>query len=122
MNRKNPAKAVELLQTAAPYEIGSFSPYVGTLYPVLVRGQAFLLLRQGREAAVEFQKFIDYRGVVQNSPLAALAHLGLARAGAIQGNIPQARAAYQDFLTLWKEADSDIPVLQQAKREYTNLR
>ena len=102
--------------------MGSFSPYVGTLYPVFVRGQAFLLLRQGREAAVEFQKFIDYRGVVQNSPLAALAHLGLARAGAIQGNIPQARAAYQDFLTLWKEADSDIPVLQQAKREYANLR
>jgi tetratricopeptide (TPR) repeat protein len=121
LNRKNPAKAVELLKVAATYEIGSFKPLGGTLYPVYVRGQAFLLWRKGHEAAAEFEKFIDYRGVVENFPLAALARLGLARAYAMQRDIPQARAAYEDFLTLWKDADPDIPILKQAKAEYAKL-
>ena len=88
------------------------------MYPVYVRGQAYLLLHQGRAAAAEFQKFLDHRGVVVNCPLGALARLGLARAYAMQGDAAKAKAAYQDFLTLWKDADPDIPILIAAKGEY----
>ena len=91
------------------------------MYPVYLRGQAYLLARQGKEAAAEFQKIIDHRGLVLNFPLGALAHLGLARAYAQQGEPDKARAAYQQFLTLWKDADPDIPVFQQAKAEYAKL-
>ena len=114
----------EALQAAAPYELGSpvsggaFSP---ALYPVYVRGEACLAARQDREAAVEFQKILDYRGVVLNEPIGALAHLGLARAYVLQGDTPKAKAAYQDFLTLWKDADPDIPILLAAKAEYAKL-
>jgi hypothetical protein len=93
----------------------------GTLYPPYVRGQAHLELHQGKEAAAEFQNFIDHRTVVINFPLASLARLGLARAYAMQGDTTKARAAYQDFLTLWKDADPDIPILKQAKAEYAKL-
>jgi hypothetical protein len=87
-----------------------------------VRGQAFLLLHQGSEAAAEFQKFLDHRGIVVNCPLGALAHLGLARAYALQGDAAKVRAAFQDFFTLWKEADPDIPVLREAKAEFAKLK
>jgi len=91
------------------------------MYPVYVRGQAYLLAHQGKEAAAEFQKIIDHRGIVLNEPIGALAHLQLGRAYAMQGDTAKSRAAYQDFLTLWKDADPDIPILKQAKAEYAKL-
>jgi hypothetical protein len=91
------------------------------LCPVYVRGEAYLLLRDGKAAAAEFQKFIDHRGVVMNFPWGALARLGLAHAYALQGDTAKARAAYQDFLTIWKDADPDIPILIAAKSEYSKL-
>jgi predicted Zn-dependent protease len=124
INRKSPSKAVEILQTAIPYELGYVDPEIevgGLLYPVYVRGQAYLILRDGSAAAAEFQKSLDHRGVVVNCPLGALAHLGLARAYALQGDRIRARAAYDDFLALWKDADPDIPILKQAKTEYAKL-
>ncbi len=123
LNAKNAAKAVELLQPAAPFELGQSQPFtVGMLYPAYLRGQAYLLARQGKEAAAEFQKIIDHAGIVLNSPLGALTRLGLARAYALQGDTVKARAAYQEFLTLWKDADPDAPILRQAKAEYANLK
>jgi hypothetical protein len=91
------------------------------MFPVFVRGEAYLASREGTKAAAEFQKIIDHRGLVLNRPIGALAHLGLGRAYVLQGDTPRAKAAYQDFLTLWKDADPDIPVLQQAKAEYAKL-
>jgi serine/threonine protein kinase/tetratricopeptide (TPR) repeat protein len=124
MNRNNPAKAVELLQATNFYELGTPLPiaeFGAFLYPAYVRGEAYLLLHKGNEAGAEFQKFLDHRGLVANCPLAPLAHLGLARAYVMQGDTAKARAAYQDFLTLWKEADPDIPILKQAKGEYAKF-
>jgi eukaryotic-like serine/threonine-protein kinase len=92
------------------------------MYPVFVRGEAYLALHQGSEAAAEFQKILDHRGVVLNEPIGALAHLQIGRAYAMQGDTAKAKAAYQDFLTLWKDADSDIPMFVAAKAEYTKLR
>jgi eukaryotic-like serine/threonine-protein kinase len=89
--------------------------------PVYVRGEAYWAAHQGNDAAKEFQKILDHRGVVVNEPIGVLAHLGLARAYAMQGDTAKARAAYQDFLTLWKDADPDIPILKQAKAEYAKL-
>jgi len=123
LNAKNGPKAVELLRAAAPYELGQCEPFqLGMMYPVYLRGQAYLFARQGKEAAAEFQRIIDHRGIVLNFPLGALAHLGLGRAYALQGDTAKARGAYQDFLTLWKDADLDIPILKQAKAEYAKLR
>jgi eukaryotic-like serine/threonine-protein kinase len=125
INRKNPARALGHLQVASHSELGLTAPFVeqaALLVPVYVRGQAFLLLRQGKEAAAEFQKFFDYRGATANCPLAALAHLQLGRAYAMSGDTSRARAAYQDFFALWKDADPNIPILQQAKAEYAKLK
>ena len=91
------------------------------LYPVYVRGEAFLAAHQGSQAGAEFQKILDHRGIVLNEPISALANLQLGRAYAMQGDTVKARAAYNDFLTLWKDADSDIPILKQAKTEYAKL-
>jgi Tfp pilus assembly protein PilF len=91
------------------------------MYPVFVRGEAYLAARQGSEAAAEFKKILDHPGIVLNQPIGALAHLGLARAYVLQGDTAKAKAAYRDFLTLWKDADPDIPTLQQAKTEYQRL-
>ena len=125
LNRGNPSKALEMLRAALPYELGqtTFSgEYAWNgLYPVFVRGEAYLAARQGSEAATEFQKILDHSGIVWNSPIGALAHLGLARAYALQGDTAKAKTAYQDFLTLWKDADPDIPILKQAKAEYAKL-
>ncbi len=107
-----------------PYELGASTnaPFGWTaMYPVFVRGEAYLAARQGTEAAAEFQKILDHSGIVLNQPIVPLARLGLARAYVLQGDTVKAKAAYQDFLTLWKDADPDIPVLQQAKAEYTKL-
>ena len=125
VGRGNPSEALESLRAATPYELGrtTYSSYDWTgLYPVYVRGEAYLAAHQGPEAAAEFQKILDHRGIVVNSPIGALAHLGLARAYALQGDTAKARAAYQDFLTLWKDADPDIPILQQARAEYAKLK
>jgi predicted Zn-dependent protease len=122
INGKNAAGAVEILQTAVPYELGQCEPFqLGMLYPTYLRGQAYLLGHQGKEAAAEFRRIIDHRGIVLNFPLGALAHLGLGRAYALQGDTGKARAAYQNFLTLWKDADPDIPILKQAKAEYAKV-
>jgi tetratricopeptide (TPR) repeat protein len=124
VNRGNASEALESLKTATPYELGysTFSPYGWTaLYPVFIRGEAYLAAHQGPEAAAEFQKVLDHRGIVVNSAMGAVAHLGLARAYALQGDTVKAKAAYQDFLTLWKDADPDIPILIAAKAEYAKL-
>ncbi len=123
LNRKNPAGSIELLRSTASYEMGVPEPLliVGTMYPVYLRGETYLLVHEGKEAAAEFQKIIDHPGVVVNFPLGALAHLQLGRAYAMQGDTAKSRAAYQDFLTLWKDADPDIPILISAKSEYAQL-
>ncbi len=124
LNRGNASEAIEGLRAAAPYELGvsTSCPVNWTaMYPVFVRGEAYLAARQGSEAVAEFEKILDHPGIVLNQPIGALAHLGLARAYALQGDRAKAKAAYQDFLTLWKDADLDIPVLLQAKNEYQKL-
>jgi hypothetical protein len=88
---------------------------------VYVRGEAYLVAHQGSGAAAEFQRILDHHGIVVNEPIGALAHLELGRAYAMQGETVKAKAAYQDFLTLWKDADPDIPILKQAKAEYAKL-
>src|SRR5262249_23079359 len=118
------AKAIEELQSSTSYELGSEGSVTAinlSLAPVYVRGEAHLRAGQGRPAAAEFQKILDHRGIVLNSPIGALAHLQLGRSDAMQGDTIKARAAYQDFLTLWKDADPDIPILKQAKAEYAKL-
>jgi DNA-binding winged helix-turn-helix (wHTH) protein len=129
LSHKQPARAVELLQTAIPYELGmpseGGSEYLlgaGNLYPAYVRGLAFLAEHRGGDAVAEFQKILDHRGIVVCDPIGALAHLQLGRAYALSGDKTKAKSAYQDLLTLWKEADPDIPILQQAKAEYAILK
>jgi serine/threonine protein kinase len=121
--RMDHSKAIEVLQAASPYELGtpSGNAYSPGLYPVYVRGEAYLATQQGGEAAAEFRKILDNRGIALNEPIGALARLGLARAYVLQNDIAKAKAAYQDFLTLWKHADPDIPILKQAKAEYAKL-
>jgi len=124
LDKGNASEAIERLNAAAPYELGisTKSPFNWTaMYPVFVRGETYLAAHQGREAAAEFQKILDHRGIVLNQPIGALAHLGLARAYVLQGETAKARAAYQDFLSLWKDADPDIRILKQAKVEYAKL-
>ena len=128
LNRNEPSKAVELLQTAIPYEGGIQSSGgseqllgAANLYPAYVRGEAYLAARRGREAAVEFQKILDHRGIVVSDPIGALAHLQLGRAYVLTADKDKARIAYKDFLTLWKEADPDVPILKEAKAEYARL-
>jgi eukaryotic-like serine/threonine-protein kinase len=116
------SKAVEVLAAATPYELGGPAQTLNFgLYPIYLRGEAFLAGRQGSAAASEFQKIIEYRGDVLNEAIGALAHLQLGRAYAMSGDTTKAKAAYQDFLTLWKDADPDIPILKQAKAEYARL-
>jgi eukaryotic-like serine/threonine-protein kinase len=122
LNGGSSAQALVSLEAAAPYELGGPPPFqTGTLYPCYLRGQAYLLSGNGSAAAAEFQKFISHHGLVINFPLGALAHLGLARAYALSGDTAKVRAAYRDFLALWKDADPDIPILKEAKAEYAKL-
>ena len=148
IDRKDPSRALEALEVASNYELGRAftSDMPPAMCPVYVRGEAYLAARRGSQAAAEFQKILDHPGLVLNEPIGALARLGLARAYALEagstggtavrerggatGGTPvpepealaKARAAYQDFLTLWKDADPDIPILKQAKAEYARLR
>ena len=125
LNHGDPAKAIELLQVAVPYELGqprsTQTGFFGALYPIYARGQAYLAARQGAEAAREFQKILDHPGIMVGDPIGVLAHLQLGRAYGMRGDTTKAKAAYQDFLTLWKDADPDIPVLKQAKAEYAKF-
>lgn len=134
LDKGNPSQALEILRAAKPYELGQtrYSAYYWTgLYPVYVRGEAYLAAHQGALAAAEFQKILDHPGIVVNEPIGALAHLQLGRAYALEAQTShgpeadaaraKARAAYHDFLTLWKGADPDIPILKQAKAEYAKL-
>jgi tetratricopeptide (TPR) repeat protein len=124
LNHKDGAKAIDTLRAASPYEL--MTPANPSLllemYPVFVRGQAYLQTHQGREAAAEFQKILEHRGMVNFAPIGALARLGIARAYAVQGDTVKAKAAYQDFLTRWKDADPGIPILIAAKTEYAKLK
>jgi eukaryotic-like serine/threonine-protein kinase len=125
LNHANPQQALDTLEIAVPYELGLPANWFynwPNLYPVYVRGEAYLAAHQGKQAAAEFQKILDHRGIVLNEPIGALAHLQLGRAYALQGETAKSRAAYQDFLTLWKDADPDIPILIQAKAEYAELK
>jgi serine/threonine protein kinase/tetratricopeptide (TPR) repeat protein len=125
LNRKDPNRAIELLKAAASnIELGAMiagNESTAALCPAYLRGEAYLMLRDGNRAAAEFQKFIDHRGVVWNYPWGAPARLGLARAYAMEQDTAKARAAYQELLTIWKDADPDIPILKQAKAEYARL-
>src|SRR6266480_1821619 len=115
INRGNPSKAIELLRLSAPYELGSPASMWLNPYVMFVRGEAYLALHEGPAAQDEFQRILAHREVVQNLPIGALAHLQLGRAYAMVGDTGKARSAYQDLLTLWKDADPDIPILKQAK-------
>ena len=120
ISKNNPSQGILDLEAAAPYELGGplGFPY---LYPVWVRGHAYMAAQDGVAAAAEFQKLIDLPGVVMNQPIGSLAHLELGRAYALSGDNVKARAAYQNFLTLWKDADPDIPIFIAAKSEYAKL-
>jgi len=117
LDRNNPAEAIELLHAVGPNEIGNLQ-----VFSISERGRAYLMLNNGGAAAVEFQKILDHPGIVGLKAIGALAHLQLGRAYAMQGDTAKSRAAYQDFLTLWKDADPDIPILHQAKAEYAKLK
>jgi serine/threonine protein kinase/tetratricopeptide (TPR) repeat protein len=124
LDHHDPSKAIEILQPVTQYELGQLgsggiSP---SLYPLWVRGEAYRMAGEGKEAAREYQKILDNRGIVVNGPIGALAHLGLARASVLEGDTAKARTAYQDFFALWKDADADIPVLIAAKSEYAKLK
>jgi tetratricopeptide (TPR) repeat protein len=121
MQRRNPLKAIEFLRPAAPYELGSnpaasyqLASAAAFTVPYL-RGEAYLQARAATEAVAEFRKILDHRGVGPVSPHYALAHLGLARGHALAGDKLQSRRSYQGFLALWKDADPDVPILQEAK-------
>ena len=125
LNRSESFKAIEGLQVAAPYDLASppssFHGFFGSLYPVYVRGQAYLAAHRGTEAVAEFQKILDHRGIVVSDPVGVAARLQSGRAFALSGDTAKAKAAYQDFLALWKDADPDIPILKEAKAEYARL-
>jgi tetratricopeptide (TPR) repeat protein len=125
LNRGEPAKAIEMLQIAVPYELAvcsiDFNFFFGQFYPIYMRGEAYSAAHRGAEAAVEFQKILDHRGLVFGDPIGAMARLELARAYTMSGDKTKAKSTYQDFLTLWHDADPDVPVLKQARAEYAKL-
>ena len=126
LDRKKPTDSVEQLQIALPYELAvnglNFNHwYLGGLHSAYVRGEALVAAHRYGEAAAEFQKILDHRGIVGSDPIGALAHVQLGRAFALSGDTIKAKAAYQDFLTLWKDADPDTPILRQAQAEYAKL-
>ena len=120
MHKNQPAEAVRLLAAAEPYELGGF-PQGLNLYPVYVRGKAYLLAHDGIKAAAQFQKMLNHRGLNCVNPIYSLSQLGLARALAMQRDNAKAKTAYQDFFSTWKDADPDVPVLKQARAEYAKL-
>ncbi len=121
LNKHDSSQALVYLAAASPYELGQAGMFVSYLYPAYVRGQAYLLAHNGMAAAAEFQRVLDRRGIVGNFVTGAVAHLQIGRAYALAGETAKAKAAYQDFFALWKDADLNIPILQQAKAEYAKL-
>ena len=121
LKRGDAAKAIEELKIATPYELGQPRFFAGAMYPVYVRGEAYLAEGRGAEAAAEFRKMLEHRGVVVSDPVGALARLQLGRAYRMAGDRVRAQAAYADFLALWKDADADVPVLEEARRENRGL-
>jgi hypothetical protein len=122
LNSGNAQAALDALTAATPYELGHTNEdFTFAIYPVYFRGQAYLAAKNDAAAAGEFQKILDHAGIVGNEPIGALAHLGLARAYSLSANTAKAKTAYQDFFSLWKDADPDIPLLIQAKAEYAKL-
>jgi tetratricopeptide (TPR) repeat protein len=117
LQRGNASKAIDLLKEAEPYDLSEFS----NLSPIYVRGQAYLRLHSPKEAEAEFQKLLDHTGINALSPRHSLARLGLARALTQEGDVPQARKAYEDFLAYWKDADPELPILRQARIELGKL-
>ena len=122
LNKGNSSQALKYLEAVAPYELGTADTFINYLYPAYVRGQAYLRTHNGTAAAAEFQKMLDHRGIVQNFVTGSLAHLQIGRAYAMAGDTAKAKAAYQGFFALWKDADLDVPILKQAKVEYAKLR
>jgi len=122
LHNGEPAKAIAALAVPSPYELGATMQTANFwLYSVYLRGEAYLAAKQGAAAAVEFRKIVDHPGLVVNEPIGALAHLGLGRAYVLSHDEAKAKAEYQNFLTLWKDADPDIPILKEAKTEYAKL-
>ena len=125
LNAHDPAAAIQALQTASRYDLAlggvGFIGRFGGLYPIYVRGLAYLAARQPAEAAGEFQRILDHRSIVLVDPMDAMARLQLARALALSGDTVKAKSAYSDLLTLWKNADAEIPVLKEARAEYSRL-
>jgi tetratricopeptide (TPR) repeat protein len=121
ISKGNSSQAIMDLEPAAPYELGEAGIFINYLYPSYLRGQAYLSAHNGAAAAAEFQKLLDHRGIVVNFVTGSLAHLQIGRAYAMQGDTEKAKSAYKDFLTLWKDADPDVPILKQAKAEYAKL-
>ncbi len=125
LNAHDPVKAIALLQANVPYEFGSpqssFDGFYGELYPIYVRGLAYLMLHRGGDATNEFRKILDHPGIVANDPIGALAELQLGRAYVQSGDLVQAQAAYKDFLTVWSAADQDLPILKQSQLELARI-
>jgi ATP/maltotriose-dependent transcriptional regulator MalT len=120
LQHHNPQLAIAALEPARAYELGNQG--FGPMYPIYIRGLAYLRAKRGEEAAAEFKKILAHRGIAKNSPLAALAQLQLARAQVMSGDKPAARQSYQDFLALWKQADTGLPLLKEAQAEYQKLK
>jgi len=118
MNRGNISQAIELMESVRQYDLGLITGVTNNY----LRGSLYLQQRSGAEAAVEFQKILDHRGIDIQSPLHQVAHLGMARAAALSGDTAKSRKEYQDFFALWKDADADLPLLVQAKKEYEQLK
>ena len=121
LQRNQPAQAIAQTESAVPYELGG-EPRGSGYDPNYVRGEAFLRAHDGEKARAEYQKILDHRGVASTNVLYSLAHLGLARAYVWQGDTAKAKAAYQDFFAIWKDADPDVPILKTAKEEYEKLK
>jgi eukaryotic-like serine/threonine-protein kinase len=121
ISKGNSSKAVADLEPSTPYEMGQAASFINSLYPAYIRGSAYLLAHNGTAAVAEFQKLLDHRGIMANFVTGALAHLQIGRAYAMAGDTVRAKAAYQDFFALWKNADPDVPILIAAKAEYARL-
>jgi len=126
LNSQDPAAAIQSLQPASRFDLAvgglGFNGFLGALYPIYLRGEAYLAAHQPAEAAAEFQRILDHRSIVLADPMDAMARLQLARALALSGNSAKAKSAYNDLLVLWKDADPDIPVLKEARAEYARFR
>ena len=121
VDKGNSSQALIDLEAAAPYELGIAGTFINYMYPAYVRGEAYLQVHNGAAAAAEFQKLVEHRGIVGNFVTGALVRLQIGRAYAMAGDSGKAKAAYQEFFAIWKDADADVPILKEAKAEYAKL-